>query len=164
MGRVHSAFSRDRTPTSCCSTAKRLAKPFQSPSPSAWIRACSWPLPFRFGVDELAMAGAIRAKPFEVVACKTVPLQVSADAELVLEGFLRPDEKQEEGPFGEFTGHYGGLKMPRPTIHLTALTRRKNPILHLAYQGAPPHETDVLTAVGKESEILRNISLAGVKA
>src|SRR5262249_45269466 len=103
--------------------------------------------PFPFGVDELAMAGAIRGKPFEVVGCKTVPLQVPADAELVLEGFLKPDEKREEGPFGEFTGHYGGLKMPRPTIHLTALTRRKNPILHLAYQGAPPHETDVLTAV-----------------
>src|SRR3989475_3076169 len=120
--------------------------------------------PFPFGVDELAMAGAIRGKPFDVVNCKTVPLQVPADAELVLEGFLKPDEKQEEGPFGEFTGHYGGLKMPRPTIHLTALTRRKNPILHLAYQGAPPHETDVLTAVGKESEILRNITLAGVKA
>ena len=117
--------------------------------------------PFPFGVDELAMAGALRGQPFEVVNCKTVPLQVPADAELVLEGFLKPDEKQEEGPFGEFTGHYGGLKMPRPTIHLTALTRRKSPILHLAYQGAPPHETDVLTAVGKESEILRNITLAG---
>jgi len=120
--------------------------------------------PFPFGVDELAMAGALRGKPFEVVQCKSVPLLVPADAELVLEGYLKPDEKQEEGPFGEFTGHYGGLKMPRPTIHVTALTRRKNPILHLAYQGAPPHETDVLTAVGKESEILRNISLAGVKA
>ena len=55
--------------------------------------------PFPFGVDELAMAGAIRGKPFEVVNCKTVPLQVPADAELVLEGFLKPDEKQEEGPF-----------------------------------------------------------------
>src|SRR3989442_339227 len=106
--------------------------------------------PFPFGTDELAMAGALRGRAFEVVQCKTVPLQVPADAELVLEGFLKPDEKREEGPFGEFTGHYGGLKMARPTIHLTALTRRKNPILHLAYQGAPPHETDVLTAVGQQ--------------
>src|SRR5262249_59500686 len=108
-----------------------------------WVMAASCRFPF--GVDELAMAGAIRAKPFEVVACKTVPLQVPADAELVLEGFLRPDEKQEEGPFGEFTGHYGGLKMPRPTIHLTALTRRKNTIFHLAYQGSPPPATSLLT-------------------
>src|SRR5262249_58437219 len=92
--------------------------------------------------------------------CKTVSLQGPADVELVLEGFLRPDEKQEEGPFGEFTGHYGGLKMLRLTIHLTALTRRKNPILHLAYQGAPPHETDVLTAVRDESGIFRKNSFA----
>jgi UbiD family decarboxylase len=120
--------------------------------------------PFPFGADELAMAGALRGKPFEVVQCKTVPLQVPADAEMVLEGYLRPEEKREEGPFGEFTGHYGGLKMPRPTIEITALTRRRDPILHLAYQGAPPHETDVLTAVGKEAEILRNITLPGVKA
>jgi UbiD family decarboxylase len=120
--------------------------------------------PFPFGSDELAMAGALRGKPVEIVPCKTVPLEVPADAELVLEGELRPNEKREEGPFGEFTGHYGGLKMPRMTIHLTAMTHRKNPILHFAYQGAPPHETDVLTAVGKESEIMRNISLPGIKA
>ena len=113
-----------------------------------------------------ATAGALRGKPFDVVQCKTVPLQVPADAELVLEGFLPRSRMKnaKKDPSGEFTGHYGGLKMPRPTIHLTALTRRMKPILHLAYQGAPPHETDVLTAVGKESEILRNITLAGVKA
>src|SRR4029453_9251849 len=75
--------------------------------------------PFPFGVVELAVAGALRRTPYEVGNSKTVPLQVPADAELVLEGFLKPDEKQEEGPFGEFPGHYGGLKMPRPTIHLT---------------------------------------------
>src|SRR5256712_13739361 len=120
--------------------------------------------PFPFGIDELAMAGAIRGKPFEVVNCKTVPLQVPADAELVLEGFLKPDEKQEEGPFGEFTGHYGGLKKPRPTIHLTALTRRKNPILHLADQGAAPHQTDLLPAARRKAGILRNIPRAGAKA
>src|SRR5262245_66597612 len=87
--------------------------------------------PFPFGVDELAMAGAIRGKPFEVVNCKTVPLQVPADAELVLEGFLKPDEKEEEGPFGEFTGHCGGLKMTTPTSRLTGLSRPYTTILHL---------------------------------
>ena len=109
-------------------------------------------------------AGALRGAPIEMVRCKTVPLEVPADAEVIIEGEIRPEEKREEGPFGEFTGHYGGLKMARPTIHVTAMTRRKKPILHLAYQGAPPHETDVLTAVGKESEILRTITLPGVKA
>jgi len=115
-------------------------------------------------MDELAMAGALRGKPFELVKCKTVPLEVPADAEFVLEGEVRPAELREEGPFGEFTGHYGGPRLPRTTIHIKAMTHRDNPILHLAYQGAPPHETDVLTAVGKEAETLRAMHLPGIKA
>jgi UbiD family decarboxylase len=128
--------------------------------PRVVMAACS---PFPFDTDELAMAGALRGKPIEMVPCKTVPLEVPADAEVVIEGEVRPAEKREEGPFGEFTGHYGGPRLPRSTIHVTAITHRKNFIQHLAYQGAPPHETDVLTAVGKESEILRAIKLPGVK-
>ncbi len=129
--------------------------------PRVIMAACC---PFPFGSDELAMAGALRGEPMELVRCKTVPLEVPADAEAVIEGEVRPNEKREEGPFGEFTGHYGGLKMPRTTIHVTAVTHRGNPILHLAYQGAPPHETEVLTAIGKEAEILRAIMLPGIKA
>jgi UbiD family decarboxylase len=131
------------------------------PDPRVTMVAAT-PLPF--GSDELAMAGALRGAPLEVVRCKTVPIEVPADSEIVLEGEVRPNEKREEGHFGEFTGHYGGLRMPRTTIHITAMTFRNNPILHQAYQGAPPHETDVLTAVGKEAEFMRTIPLPGIKA
>jgi UbiD family decarboxylase len=124
--------------------------------------AASVPVPY--GTDELAVAGALRGAPLEVVRCQTVPLEVPADAEIVIEGEVRPTEKREEGPFGEYTGHYGGPRLARTTIHVTAITHRRDPILHLAYQGAPPHETDVLTAVGKEAELLRQISLPGIKA
>lgn len=120
--------------------------------------------PVPFGTDELEMAGALKGEPIELVPCRTVPLEVPADAEIVIEGECRPAERREEGPFGEFTGHYGGLKAPRPTIHVTAITHRTNPLLHLAYQGAPPHETDVLTAAAKEAEIIRMIRLPGVNA
>jgi 2,5-furandicarboxylate decarboxylase 1 len=126
------------------------------------VMAASSPMPIN--VDEMAMAGAMRGKPFEVVRCKTQPLEVPADAEIVIEGEVRPAELREEGPFGEFTGHYGGPRLARSTIHITAITHRDKPILHLAYQGAPPHETDVLTAVGKEAEVMRTISLPGIKA
>jgi UbiD family decarboxylase len=128
------------------------------------IMAASTPLPF--GVDELAMAGALRGKPVELVRCKTVPLEVPAEAELVIEGEVRPavGERREEGPFGEYTGHYAGPRAPRPIIHVTAITRRHDAILSLAYQGAPPHETEVLTAIGKEGELLRTVSLPGVKS
>ncbi len=131
------------------------------PDPRVTMVAAT-PLPF--GADELAMAGALRGKPVEVVRCKTLPIDVPADAEFILEGEVRPSELREEGHFGEFTGHYGGLRMPRKTIHITAMTFRNNPILHQAYQGAPPHETDVLTAVGKEAEFMRTIPLPGIKA
>jgi 2,5-furandicarboxylate decarboxylase 1 len=124
--------------------------------------AASVPIPY--GADELAVAGALRGAPLELVRCKTVPLEVPADAEIVVEGEVRPTEKRDEGPFGEYTGHYGGPRLARTTIHVTAITHRRDPILHLAYQGAPPHETDVLTAVGKEAEMLRQISLPGIKA
>jgi 2,5-furandicarboxylate decarboxylase 1 len=128
------------------------------------VMAASTPLPF--GVDEMAMAGALRGKPLELVRCKTVPLEVPADAELVIEGEVRPapGDRREEGPFGEYTGHYAGPRSPRPTIHVTAITRRHDAILNLAYQGAPPHETEVLTAVGKEAELLRSVTLPGVKS
>jgi UbiD family decarboxylase len=124
--------------------------------------AASTPLPF--GVDELAMAGALLGRPIELVRCKTVPLEVPADAELIIEGEVRPAQKREEGPFGEYTGHYAGPRLPRPTIHVTAITRRRNAILSLAYQGAPPHETEVLVAVGKEAELMRTVSLPGIKS
>jgi 2,5-furandicarboxylate decarboxylase 1 len=126
------------------------------------VMAASTPLPF--GVDELAMAGALRGRPLELVHCKTQPLEVPADAELVIEGEVRPAEKRDEGPFGEYTGHYAGPRAPRPTIHVTAITHRRDAILSLAYQGAPPHETEVLVAVGKEAELVRSVSLPGVKS
>jgi 2,5-furandicarboxylate decarboxylase 1 len=129
--------------------------------PRVVMGAC---VPVPFGTDELAVAGALRGAPIELVRCKTIPLEVPADAEVIIEGEVRPDDTREEGPFGEYTGHYGGPRLPRPTIHITAITHRRDPILHLAYQGAPPHETDVVTAVGKEAEMLRHISLPGVKA
>jgi 4-hydroxy-3-polyprenylbenzoate decarboxylase/2,5-furandicarboxylate decarboxylase 1 len=118
--------------------------------------------PVPFGVDEMAVAGALRGAPFELVPCKTIPLEVPADAELVIEAEVRPAEKREEGPFGEYTGHYGGPRLPRTTIHIKAITHRRNPILNLAYQGAPPHETEVMAAFGKEAELLRTIALPGI--
>jgi 2,5-furandicarboxylate decarboxylase 1 len=128
------------------------------------VQTASSPLPF--GTDELAVAGALRGAPIELVPCKTIPLEVPADAELVIEGEVRPavGERREEGPFGEFTGTYGGPRLPRMTIHVKAITHRRDPILHLAYQGAPPHETDVLTAAGKEAEVVRTVPLPGIKA
>ena len=130
------------------------------PDPTVVMTA---PAPIPFGTDELAIAGALRGQPLELVPCKTIPLEVPAMAEIVIEGEIRPGELREEGPFGEFTGHYGGHKAPRPVIHVTAITHRNDPILQATYEGMQPNESGFLTAVPREAEIIRQVSLPGIK-
>ncbi|MFQ5851751.1 MAG: UbiD family decarboxylase, partial [Candidatus Binatia bacterium] len=117
---------------------------------------------FPYEVDELAMAGALRGEPVELVPCETVPLEVPATSEVVIEGEIDPNEKIEEGLFGEFTGYYG-IKMPRPIIKIKAITYRNNPIYAASYEGLPPHDTDLLMGVPIETEILRLVPLPGIQ-
>lgn len=117
---------------------------------------------FPFGTDELAMAGALRRTPVEVVKCETIPLEVPANAEIVLEGELILDEKQMEGYFGEFTGYYG-LQMERPIIRIKAITHRDNPHYLASYEGKPPQETNYLMGIPTEAEIHRLVSIPGIR-
>jgi len=117
---------------------------------------------FPYGVDELAMAGALRGAPVELVRCETIPLEVPATAEIVLEGEIDPQELREEGLFGEFTGYYG-IKRQRPVIKIKAITHRNNPIYAASYEGLPPHDTDLLMGVPIETEILRLVPLPGIQ-
>lgn len=99
--------------------------------------AATAPLPP--GIDELLFAGFLRKKPVELVKCKTVDLEVPADAEIVLEGYVDPWERRIEGPFGDHTGYYS-LADEYPVFHLTALTHRKKPIYPATIVGRPPQE------------------------
>ncbi|HLY67367.1 MAG TPA: UbiD family decarboxylase, partial [Chloroflexota bacterium] len=125
------------------------------------VMAATSPVPF--GTDELAVAGALRGKPLDLVRCLTVPLEVPASSEIVIEGFIHPDRLIEEGPFGEFTGYYGGPRAPRVAIDVTAMTFRDSPILLATYEGRPPHESSILTGVPREGELLRQVKLPGIK-
>jgi phenyl-phosphate phosphatase/carboxylase subunit beta len=119
--------------------------------------------PVPYGRDELAVAGALRGKPIELVRCVAVPLEVPASAEIVIEGEILLDDLREEGPFGEFTGYYGGHRAGRPIIRVKAITYRDRPILHAVYEGTPPSGSAIIVAVPREAELLRQISLPGVK-
>ncbi|MFQ5895640.1 MAG: menaquinone biosynthesis decarboxylase [Nitrospinota bacterium] len=99
--------------------------------------AASAPLPP--GLDELALAGFVRGKRVKLVECKTVDAEVSADADFVLEGYLEPGEVRKEGPFGDHTGFYS-LADDYPVFHLTAITRRRDPIYLTTIVGRPPME------------------------
>jgi 4-hydroxy-3-polyprenylbenzoate decarboxylase len=101
------------------------------------IYAGSAPLPP--GVDEMVFAGWLRGAGVPMVACKTVDLEVPADAEIVLEGWVDPAERRVEGPFGDHTGYYS-LARDYPVFHLQAVTRRKSPIYPTTIVGRPPQE------------------------
>jgi 4-hydroxy-3-polyprenylbenzoate decarboxylase len=101
------------------------------------IYSGSAPLPP--GVDEMVFSGWLRGAGVPMVACKTVDLEVPAEAEIVLEGWVDPAERRLEGPFGDHTGYYS-LARDYPVFHLQALTRRKNPIYPTTIVGRPPQE------------------------
>ncbi|MDI6726984.1 MAG: menaquinone biosynthesis decarboxylase, partial [Smithellaceae bacterium] len=95
--------------------------------------------PMPRGVDEMLLAGFIRRAPVEMVKCLTVDLDVPAEAEFVLEGYVDPDELRLEGPFGDHTGYYS-LADLYPVFHVTALTHRKDPVYSATVVGRPPME------------------------
>ncbi|MBI3243917.1 MAG: menaquinone biosynthesis decarboxylase [Chloroflexi bacterium] len=113
---------------------------------SMWC--ASAPLPPN--IDEYLLAGWIRGKPVEFVKCVTQPIEVPADAEIVIEGYVDPNEHEIEGPFGDHTGYYTPAE-PFPVFHVTAITHRKNPIYPTTIVGVPPVEDVYL---GKATERL----------
>ena len=96
-------------------------------------------LPLPPDVDEMMVAGFLRNKPVEMVKCQTIDLEVPAQAEYVLEGYVNLDELRREGPFGDHTGFYS-LEDDYPVFHVTCVTHRKNPIYATTIVGPPPME------------------------
>jgi len=90
-------------------------------------------------IEEFVIAGFLRQKPVELVKCETVDLEVPADAEIVLEGYVNLDELRTEGPFGDHTGVYS-LEDEYPVFHVTCITHRKDPIYAATIVGKPPQE------------------------
>ena len=96
-------------------------------------------LPLPPDLDEMMIAGFLRSKPVEMVKCETVDLEVPAQAEIVLEGYVELGELRREGPFGDHTGFYS-LEDDYPVFHVTCITHRKNPIYATTIVGPPPME------------------------
>jgi 4-hydroxy-3-polyprenylbenzoate decarboxylase len=90
-------------------------------------------------VEEFIIAGFLRQRPIELVKCETVDLEVSANAEIILEGYVNLDELRTEGPFGDHTGFYS-LEDEYPVFHVTCITHRKDPIYATTVVGKPPQE------------------------
>jgi len=99
-------------------------------------------------IDELLFAGFLRQSPVRLTKCKTIDLEVPANAEIVIEGYVNQNELREEGPFGDHTGFYS-LAGTFPVFHVTAVTHRQNPIYQTTIVGKPPQEDCYL---GKATE------------
>ncbi len=96
-------------------------------------------LPVPPDLDEFLFAGFLRKEAVELVKCQTVDLEVPANAEIVLEGYVKLGELWTEGPFGDHTGFYS-LEGEYPVFHLTCITHRKDPIYLTTIVGPPPQE------------------------
>ena len=114
----------------------------------ASIWCASAPLPPN--IDEYLLAGYLRGAPVPFVNCLTQPIEVPAQAEIVIEGYVDPNEHLPEGPFGDHTGYYTPVE-PFPVFHVTAITQRQHPIYPTTIVGIPPME-DVW--MGKATERL----------
>ena len=94
-------------------------------------------------LSEYQFAGLLRGQKVELVRAKTVPLEVPAEAEIVIEGHVSLDDYEDEGPYGDHTGYYNAVE-PFPVFTVSAITMRRDPIYLSTYTGRPPDEPSIL--------------------
>lgn len=137
-------WQRHKTGARHLASAKKLGKKLEVAvalgGDPALTYAATAPIPPIPGLNEYALAGFLRRKPIEVTQALTVDLEVPAEAEFILEGYVDPEEPwRKEGPFGDHTGFYT-LEDAYPVFHVTAITMRQNPVYPATIVGRPPME------------------------
>ncbi len=108
-------------------------------------------------VNELHVAGAVLGRPVELAPCRTIPLAVPADAEIVFECVIRPEERRAEAPFGEYPGTYGPRRL-NPVLEVRAVTHRRDPLYQDAFVGHADHL--LLAGIIRSSAIERTVRIA----
>jgi UbiD family decarboxylase len=111
---------------------------------------------FGYGVDEFAVAGGLRGEAVPLLRCETVDLEVPAHAEIVLEGIIRAGYREQEGPFGEFSGYMssGGQT---PVIELNCMTRRRAPVYHAFLSQMPPSESSCIRSLSRSAALFHHL-------
>lgn len=120
-------------------------------------------MPLEEGVSELAYVGAYFGEPVQVVPCETVPLEVPATAEIVIEGHISHTDTVMEGPMGEFPGYRPEpVGSPKPVLHVSAVTYRNDPILPIAVAGPPVEEDHTGWGIPHAAECLHRLQASGL--
>jgi 4-hydroxy-3-polyprenylbenzoate decarboxylase len=114
-------------------------------------------------ISEYAYAGAMVGERLAVVRGQVTGLPMPASAEIVVEGWLRPERVLREGPFGEWTGYYSGSTRPVPTIDIERLYFRDDPIILGAPPGKPPNDYSYMRALLKSAMIQDELVKVGVR-
>jgi UbiD family decarboxylase len=115
-----------------------------------------------YGQGELEWAGGVRGAPIDVVKGPLTGLPIPAFAEIAIEGWIDPNERHGEGPYGEWSGYYSIAPGQTPVIHVEAIYHRNDPILMGCPQGKPPHEDNRFLAYLKSAMIEDQLRKAGV--
>ena len=123
--------------------------------------------PIPRSISEYDIMGSIRGKPVDLVDCETVPLQVPADAEMVIEGWISTDPStfEAEGPYAEFTGYYAPDRSPKHVAQITCITHREKPILRGCVEGAIPGsygENPIMSSIQRSATAWNALESAGV--
>jgi 4-hydroxy-3-polyprenylbenzoate decarboxylase len=114
------------------------------------------------GISELEYAGAVAGERVPVVIAPDTGLPIPAGSELAVEGWLRPGQTRDEGPFGEWTGYYSGARRADLCLEITRLYHRDDPILLGAPPGRPPHDYSYMRTVLKSAMIHDELVATGV--
>lgn len=143
-------------------------KAIGEPMPFALVQGAAPDVPFvcamgiPSGMSEVDYLGGVRGEPVQLVRCVTVDLDVPADAEIVIEGFVDPHELLPEGPMGEYAGYLSGQQRPWPAMTITAITSRKDPILPVVSAGKPVEEDHTAVGISYSAEALYRLQEAGL--
>src|ERR1044071_5640329 len=113
-----------------------------------------------YGVDELAVAGGIRSRPVDVVPCKTIPLEVPAEAEIIIEGEMSFDRKERGEPFSDYPGYLMVEREHRAVIDVKAITMRRDAIFTAILVGLPPSESNGISRTCREMMLYNHLRYA----
>src|SRR5438105_11655091 len=114
------------------------------------------------GLSELEWVGGMRGRPVECVTGRHTGLPIPARAEMALEGFLHPDQKRLEGPFGEWTGYYASGSREEPVFEVRAVYHRHDPVILGVPPEKPPYEAHRFRQYLRSANLRRELRLAGI--
>lgn len=112
--------------------------------------------------NEVDIIGAMQGQPVELVKCETIDLEVPASSEIVIEGYVAPQERLLEGPFGEYTGYSSGGRAPRPVFHAQCVTHRNKPIMTMSNMGKPWDEVAIIYSVAVSAMLAEELRKRGI--